>query len=257
MLALSQAGRGGTVRAIRERQLSMRVLICGAGGFLAQALVEVLAREHTLRLFDARPLTTLHEQIVGDVADFETVQQALAGCDAVVDVIMAHESTYAGPATTAFDTNVRGMYNLLEAARLQGLRQVVHMSTGSVFTGHPGDSLHTGNETPLRADSPYGLTKVLQEQVCQYFADRHGLAITAFRPWGICDAKLGVTKYGPAATTSWYMIDRYDIADAVALALQRPGSGFRGYILPGNAAARERLDADAVERDLGWRATRL
>jgi nucleoside-diphosphate-sugar epimerase len=234
----------------------MRVLICGAGGFLAQAVVDVLAREHALRLFDARPLETSHELVVGDVADFETVQRAMAGCDAIVDVIMAHESTYAGPATKAFDTNVRGMYNLLEAARLQGLKQVVHMSTGSVFTGHP-ETLRLRNDSPFRTESPYGLTKVLQEQICQYFADRHSLAITAFRPWGICDVKLGVTKYGPAATTGWYMIDRYDIAEAVALALKQPGSGFRGYMLPGNAEARERLDAGAVERDLGWRATRL
>jgi nucleoside-diphosphate-sugar epimerase len=235
----------------------MRVLICGAGGFLAQAVVEVLAREHSLRLFDARALETSHELVVGDVADFETVQKAMVGCDAIVDVIMAHESTYAGAATKAFDTNVRGMYNLLEAARLQGLRQVVHISTGSVFTGHPCDTLRLTNDTPLRTESPYGLTKVLQEQICQYFADRHGLAITAFRPWGIYDVKLGVSKYGPAAASGWQAIDRYDIAEAVALALKHPGSGFRGYILPGNAAARERHDADAVERDLGWRATRL
>ena len=235
----------------------MHVLICGAAGFLGQAVIEVLAREHSLRLFDARPLETPHEQVVGDVSDFETVQKALAGCDAIVDVIMAHESTYAGAAAKAFDTNVRGMYNLLEAARLQGLRQVVHMSTGSVFTGHPSDTVRLNNDAPFRSDSPYGLTKVLQEQICQYFADRHGLAITAFRPWGIYDAKLGVTKYGPAEAKGWHAIDRYDVAEAVALALKHPGRGFRGYILPGNAAAREHFDADVVERDLGWRATRL
>jgi nucleoside-diphosphate-sugar epimerase len=235
----------------------MRVLICGAAGFLGQAVVEVLAREHTLRLFDARPLETTHEQIVGDVADLETVQKAIAGCDAVVDVIMAHEATYADDPAKAFDTNVRGMYNLLEAARRQGLRQVVHMSTGSVFTGHPYNTMRLTNDLPFRTESPYGLTKVLQENICQHFADQHGMAITAFRPWGILDVKLGVSKYGPDASTGWHVIDRYDIADAVALALKHPGSGFRGYLLPGNAAARERLDGDAVERDLGWRATRL
>jgi nucleoside-diphosphate-sugar epimerase len=234
----------------------MRVLVCGATGFLGYAVVEVLAREHALRLFDARPMASPHEQVVGDVANFAAVQQAVAGCEAIVDVIMAHESTYGEDAARAFDTNVRGMYNLLEAARLLGVRQVVHMSSGSVFTGHPGTPF-LRNDTPYRTESPYGLTKVLQEQICQYFAARHDMAVTALRPWGIFDAKLGVNKYGPATADAWHAIDRYDVADAVALALKHPGNGFRGYLLPGNAAARERLDATDVERDLGWHPTRL
>jgi nucleoside-diphosphate-sugar epimerase len=174
-----------------------------------------------------------------------------------VDVIMAPESTYGGAAAKAFDTNVRGLYALLEAARAKGIRQVVHMSTGSVLTGHPYDRMRLTNDMPMRTESPYGLTKILQEEICRYFADRHGMAITVFRPWGIHDTKLGVTKYGPAEGTGWHVIDRYDVAEAVALALRRPGEGFRAYLLPGNAAARERLEWEGVERDLGWRPTRL
>jgi len=235
----------------------MRTLICGAGGFLGQAVVEVLAQEHALRLFGARPLETPHEQVTGDVAEYAAIERAVAGCDAIVDVIMAHESTYAGPATKAFDTNVRGLYNLLEAARAKGVRRVVHMSTGSVFTGHPVATARLTNDTPLRTESPYGLTKVLQEDICRYFADQHGMAITVFRPWGIHDVRLGVTKYGPAECKGWHVIDRYDVAEAVALALRQPGSGFRAYLLAGNAEARERLEWEPLERDLGWRPTRM
>ncbi len=235
----------------------MKVLLCGAGGFLAHAVIAVLAQEHALRLFDVRPLETAHEQITGDAADYATVERAVDGCEAIVDVIMAHESTYAGGAARAFDANVRGLYNLLEAARQKGIRQVVHMSTGSVLTGHPVDTLRLTNDMPLRADNPYGLTKVLQEDICRYFADRHGLAITAFRPWGIHDVRLGVTKYGPAEAKGWHVIDRYDVAAAVALALRNPGTGFRAYLLPGNAEARQRLDWEPVERDLGWRPARM
>lgn len=236
----------------------MRVLVCGAGGFLGQAVVEVLAREHVLRLLDVRPLETSHEQVTGDVADYPVVERAMDGCEAVVDAIMAHESTYSGPATRAFDTNVRGLYNLLEAARAKSIRTVVHMSTGSVLTGHPMGAGRLTNDMPLRTDSVYGLTKVLQEEICRYFADRHGMAITVFRPWGIYDVKLGVNKYGPAeAGGAWHAIDRYDIAEAVALALRRPGAGFRAYLMPGNAAGRERLEWEPIERDLGWRPTRM
>jgi nucleoside-diphosphate-sugar epimerase len=231
-------------------------LVCGAGGFLAQAVVELLAGEHTLRLFDAKQLDTGHEQVTGDVADSATVHRAVAGCEAVVDLIMAHESTYDGAIAAAYDTNVRGMHNLLEASRKHGVRQVVHMSTGSVYSGHPAD-LPLTNDTPLRAAGPYALTKVLQEVICRYFADYHGLAVTVFRPWGVHDVRLGLNKYGPAACTGWSVIDRYDIAAAVALALRNPGSGFRGYILAGNAEARQRLEWQAIERDLGWRPTRM
>jgi nucleoside-diphosphate-sugar epimerase len=234
----------------------MRVLLCGAGGFLGQAVVEVLAREHALRLFDARPLESPHEQVTGDVADYAVVERAVDGCEAIVDVIMAHESAYAGAATQAFDTNVRGLYTLLEAARCKGVRQVVHMSTGSVFTGHPFTTMRLTNDMPMRTESPYGLTKILQEDICRYFADRHGMAITVFRPWGIHDVRLGLTKYGPAECKGWHVIDRYDVAEAVALAVSRPGSGLRAYLLPGNAEARELMEWESLERDLGWRPAR-
>jgi len=252
------ARRGhGRIPGGLERRFSVKVLVCGAGGFLAHAVVETLASEHTLRLFDARPLETAHEQITGDVADYATVERAVDGVEAIVDVIMAHESTYAGGAAKAFDTNVRGLYSLLEAARQKGVRQVVHMSTGSVLTGHPVNSMRLTNDTPMRADSPYGLTKLLQEDICRYFADRHGLAITALRPWGIHDVRLGITKYGPADPKGWHVIDRYDVAAAVALALRNPGTGFRAYLLPGNAEARERLEWEGAERVLGWRPARM
>ena len=222
----------------------MKVLVAGAGGFLGRAVVEVLAEEHTLRLFDVRPVQTPHECVVGDAADFGAARTAL------------HESTYEGGAGPAFDANVRGLYALLEAAQQLGIPNVVHMSTGAIYGPlAPGERYTL--DTPARPGSPYALTKALQEEVCRYFADAHALAITMFRPWSIMDRHTGVTKYGTSAGGNWGNIDRYDIGRAIALALARPVPGLRAYFLAGTPEARRLMEWEPLDRDLGWRPSTI
>ncbi len=66
-------------------------LITGAGGNLGRAAIPALERQgHTLRLFDFRPLETVHEAVVGDVRDPIAVAEAVAGVDAVVHGAALH-----------------------------------------------------------------------------------------------------------------------------------------------------------------------
>jgi nucleoside-diphosphate-sugar epimerase len=64
----------------------MRVLLTGAAGFVGKAATEVLRREHEVRLFDVVPIPSEPEMLVGDIADFRTATEALAGMDAVVNL---------------------------------------------------------------------------------------------------------------------------------------------------------------------------
>ena len=118
----------------------MRVLLTGAAGFVGKAATEVLRREHEVRLFDVAPIPSEPGMLVGDIADFRTAAEAVAGMDAVVHLAMtATPGSYDTP-ELPMRVNVQGTANVLEAARRAGIRRFVHMSSGAVVTGYSRDT---------------------------------------------------------------------------------------------------------------------
>lgn len=81
----------------------------------------------------------------------------------------------------SFETNVVGMFNLLDAARSQGVEQVIFAST----TGTYGlDIEHTGridDKTLQRPITIYGSTKVTGELLGRYFKRKYDLDFRAIR----------------------------------------------------------------------------
>ena len=62
----------------------MKVLITGAGGYLAQGLrIPFEEQGYQLRLMDVRPFETSHEVLAGSVSNLDDVRKAVKGVDAV------------------------------------------------------------------------------------------------------------------------------------------------------------------------------
>ena len=80
--------------------------------------------------------------------------------------------------------NVIGLYNVLEAARLENVRRVVFASSiQAVGAGlRQGQPLET--DTIPRHNSLYGATKVLGETMGRWYHDKHGLEFIAVRIGG-------------------------------------------------------------------------
>lgn len=73
--------------------------------------------------------------------------------------------------------NLQATQRLLEAARDAGLKHFIYGSTSSVYGRYA-----TGNEeTPLAPVSPYGVTKVSAEHLCQAYASNYALPLTILR----------------------------------------------------------------------------
>jgi nucleoside-diphosphate-sugar epimerase len=230
----------------------MRVLLTGAGGYVGLAVTAVLRREHDLRLLDIAPIPGEPGALVGDVADFGLVSQAVAGVDAIVNLAIAR--TYETP-EDPMTASTLGTVNLLEAAHRQGIDRIVHMSSGAVVTGYPAET-RRHVDLPFKYSGMYCFSKAMQEHACRDYAMMYGLTIVALRPWSVCDARSGTAKNGQPLRYDpgfFGLLDRYDLGEACNVALTAPLSGFQVFHVMATEEAESRFDMERTRSVLGWR----
>lgn len=154
----------------------MTVLITGGTGFIGSRLalrclesgerVRVLAlandavQERNRALIEARG----GEVVLASLTDRAAVQDALRGVDAVFHLAAAQHEVNA-PDQHFWEVNVEGTRNLLEAAAK--VESFVHGSTIGVYGAAEGQ---IDEDTPLRPDNIYGVTKAEGEKLALSYA---------------------------------------------------------------------------------------
>lgn len=232
----------------------MRVLLTGAAGFVGRPTLDLLRQRHEVTAFDIRAIEGDGDAIRADVLDYAAVETAMEGHDAVVNTIMAPNPSYGGNGP-GFTTNVSGVYNLLEAARVHGIRRFVHTSSGAVHEGYSIPDVFLSNELyPLKASGAYGLSKLLQEELTRNFHERHGMSIAVIRPWGIIDSERMVTTDGtPVTGYSWGTIDRRDVASSLVCAMEAEDIGYECFHVTATPGGYRATDSARSEARLGWK----
>lgn len=230
----------------------MKIVLTGAAGFVGRVAVDLLSEAHDVTAFDIRPVVGYDHSVQGDVLDYATLEAVMAGHDAVVNTIMAPNTSYSmgGP---GFDINVRGMFNLLEAARVCHIKRFVHTSSGAVHGGYSEDTFLTHDLYPLKACGSYDLSKVMQEELARNYHEQYGLSIACIRPWGIIDADRMVTTDGnPVRGYSYGTIDRRDVASVLQCALHAPDITYECFYIFATPGGYKKGDVARTERRLGW-----
>lgn len=179
---------------MRARFTSVKILITGVTGRIGANLAAALVREgqHVRGLVWGRDprvekLAPLGLELVeGSLTSAEDVRRACEGVEAIFHLGAAFQG--GGPFTTDeyFEINVRGTFNVLEAARERGaaLGYVVFSSTDAVYRKYvPG-----GMNEPIREDEMprepqgwYPLSKSLGEELCNGYFRTYGTPITVLR----------------------------------------------------------------------------
>ena len=174
-----------------------RCFVTGAGGFIGSHLVERLVREGaSVRAFvhynsrnDWGNLEFLAPDVLaevavvsGDIADPFSVRNAMRGVDIVFHLssLVAIPYSYVAPQSYA-TVNVQGAINVLEAARAEGVRRVVHTSTSECYgTAQyvPIDERH-----PLQGQSPYSASKIGADMIAESYWRSFGLPVAILRPF--------------------------------------------------------------------------
>ncbi len=126
-------------------------------------------KDPRVRIFDAG----------GDVLQTDILEAALDGADGVFHLaalwlLQCHEFP-----RSAFDVNVRGTFNVMDACVKKGVKRLVYSSSASVY----GDAV----EEPMTEDHPfnnqnfYGATKICGEAMLRSFHHRYGLNYVGLR----------------------------------------------------------------------------
>jgi len=106
----------------------------------------------------------------GDIVDPEAVRKAMEGCDAVVNFAAeTHVDRSLLGDASFIETDVRGVFVLLEEARRQSVRKFIQISTDEVYGTIPEGSFH--EESPLHPRNPYAASKAGGDRLAySYFA---------------------------------------------------------------------------------------
>jgi len=158
-----------------------RLLLTGAGGNLGRQLRVALAEwADIVRVSDIVPTgeTAAHEEAVTvDLADREAVTHMVEGVDAIVHL---GGISIDAPFDDLIEANIRGTYNLYEAARRHGVKRVVFASSNHAIGFHPVTEVLDA-DAPQRPDSLYGVTKCFGESLSRYYFDRFGIETVCLR----------------------------------------------------------------------------
>jgi NAD dependent epimerase/dehydratase len=171
-----------------------RVLVTGGCGFIGSHLVEMLlTRGAQVIVLDAYNSTSSAgflegvekpglEVRLGDVADPFLMRELSRGVDTIFHLaaLIGIPYSYVAPAHYV-RTNINGTLSVLEAARLEGVRRIVHTSTSEAYGSaqfEPMDESH-----PLVAQSPYAATKIAADQLAASYFRSFNLPITTLRPF--------------------------------------------------------------------------
>ncbi|MFN0167909.1 MAG: dTDP-glucose 4,6-dehydratase [Bryobacteraceae bacterium] len=176
----------------------MKLIVTGGAGFIGSAFVRLsLAADASLRIVNLDKLTYAgnlanlesvaadprYRFVRGDICDAALVASLLdeEQPDAIVHFAAeSHVDRSILSASPAFETNLRGTFTLLEAARAHKLKRFVHVSTdevyGSLELPHEADEGY-----PLNPSSPYSASKAGSDLLARSYFVTYKLPVLVTR----------------------------------------------------------------------------
>lgn len=184
--------------------MNSMVLVTGGCGFIGTALIRRMRENYPsvrIRVLDSLLTGTVEDLaavapvekgsvswmssadavqlVVGDIRDAELVREAASGCSAIVHLAA---NTGVGPSVEDpridMEVNVKGTFNVLEAARLEDVSRLVFASSGAP-AGEIEPPIH--EEVAPHPVSPYGASKLAGEGYCSAYWRTFGVETVCLR----------------------------------------------------------------------------
>jgi UDP-glucose 4-epimerase len=171
-----------------------RVLVIGGAGFIGSFVVSELLKEPVKEViiydnFTRGKMENIEESLKdprcsvfpygGDIRDIDVLDKAMEGIDYVFHLAAMWLLHCKDFPRTAFEVNIAGTFNVLEACVKHRIKKLIYSSSASVY----GDAV----EIPMTETHPfnnknfYGATKIAGEAMCTAFHDKYGLEVIGLR----------------------------------------------------------------------------
>ncbi len=163
----------------------MKILVTGSSGMIGQVVCQELQNaEHETVAFDSARGQ--------NILDSQQLHSAMNGCNAVVHLAALlgdeHET-----AQEIMSVNLLGTWQVLQAAQAANVQRVIGFSSLEalgIFRGERApDYLPIDDAHPCYPQSPYALSKLLAEVMCQHWTNRSGIASLCLRLPGVFTAE--------------------------------------------------------------------
>ncbi len=173
----------------RSTEQPPAVLVTGSNGMIGRLLIDAWRESGRYRPVGLARQPGEHTDVVADIADLDTLVDAMRGIDAVVHLAATIETTSTWD--DVLHSNLIGTYNVFEAARRAGVGKVVFASSnhavGTFETANRpeiyelDDGRTIDHTVEIMPDSLYGVSKAYGEAMARYYVDHHGLSAVCLR----------------------------------------------------------------------------
>jgi UDP-glucose 4-epimerase len=213
-----------------------KILVIGGAGFIGSAVVRRLLSEDVKEViiydnFVRGKMSNIADvmtdprvrifEVGGDIRDIDILNDAMNGVDYVFHLAamwLLHCKDYP---RTAFEVNIAGTFNVLEACVKNNVKKLVYSSSASVY----GDAL----TVPMTEDHPfnnknfYGATKIAGEAMCTAYNDRYNLPIVGLRYMNVYGP--GQDQHAAYSGVIPIMLNKIDVNEAPLI----NGDGTQAY----------------------------
>ena len=167
-------------------------VVTGGAGFIGSNLVErLLERGDQVVVIDNESANTHDEvywnpnamNVKGDVTDFSLLKNACINADCIYHLAADISIQYSieNP-TESYKNNVVGTLNVLEVARVLGIKKVVFSSTAAIYGSTSEPCVETDRPDPL---NPYSVSKLAGENLMKMYNDLYGIETVSLRYFNV------------------------------------------------------------------------
>lgn len=173
----------------------MKILVTGGMGFIGSNFIRMMLGKYDCTIINYDALTYAgnpdnlkdikterYSFYKGRVEELSKLLEASKGVDAIVHFAAeTHVDRSIENAAPFITTNVIGTYCVLEAARINRIEKLVHISTDEVY-GSASDGIYFSEDSPLNPSSPYAASKASADLIVRSYFNIYRIPVCIVRP---------------------------------------------------------------------------